>query len=290
MLRAIGIGLPALGIVAAVAAWAQVDSVILALNHCVDANRAADERIKNCMQVIGAKGITSDELAFAYLDLGVVYQSQHDDADELDAFNKSITLQPKLWLTRIDRAALYVRRGEIDSALADFHAAQDAPPGAVELEHFDMGVGYRAGRADGTTQSDIDSPARDEAQYKRSLDQVAQWLLYDFARRCRARAAANVELDSALADCNTALQIDPKSEAALDSRALVQFRRGDWADALADCQSALAINEKSIAPLYLRGLVEQRMGNTAAGNADIAAARAMRSAVPNAQGGAISGQ
>ncbi|CAN5597832.1 hypothetical protein BH10PSE4_BH10PSE4_45700 [soil metagenome] len=90
--------------------------------------------------------------------------------------------------------------------------------------------------------------------------------------RCWSRAVSNRELDKALADCETALKMAPRSAAALDSRAFVRFRQGQFDAALRDYDAALAISPKQAASLYGRGLTRLKLGQRAEGQADLAAA------------------
>src|ERR1700689_2000683 len=79
-------------------AFAQMDAVIVSLNRCADPARPAESRIRDCTAVIGAKGIDQDEVAFAWLDLALVYQSQGSDRRrELEAYSKAVELQPDFW-------------------------------------------------------------------------------------------------------------------------------------------------------------------------------------------------
>jgi tetratricopeptide (TPR) repeat protein/predicted aspartyl protease len=90
--------------------------------------------------------------------------------------------------------------------------------------------------------------------------------------RCWSRALAGVELDDALADCNRALKLTGKASAVLDSRALVQFRRKDYAAALADYDAVLKEDPKAAWSLYMRGKTLIALGQADKGQADRKAA------------------
>ncbi len=94
--------------------------------------------------------------------------------------------------------------------------------------------------------------------------------------RCWAQAEANQNLDRALKDCDAALHMRPRSAATLDSRALVQLRRGELDRAIADYDAALALAPRLPASLYGRGLAKLRKGLQAAGESDLAAARTIQ--------------
>jgi len=92
---------------------------------------------------------------------------------------------------------------------------------------------------------------------------------------CWERATLGRWLDVALAECNQSLQIAPDNPFTLDSRCLVRYRLGDFANAMADCDAALRHNSTMPTSLYVRGLAKKRLGYAELGDADIAAATAL---------------
>ena len=86
---------------------------------------------------------------------------------------------------------------------------------------------------------------------------------------CWTRAAANSQLDKALADCNAALVLKPEDPSVLDGRGFVYFRQASYSKALEDFNVAMRKDPNAAAILYKRGLTKLRMGNTASGRADI---------------------
>ena len=99
--------------------------------------------------------------------------------------------------------------------------------------------------------------------------------------RCRARALLGRDLSKALSDCNDAVRLSPKaSPRALDTRALVRLRMGEFDKSIADYDAALSLAPKLAWSLYGRGLDELHKGMTAAGQADIAAATALQPQLP----------
>jgi tetratricopeptide (TPR) repeat protein len=79
-------------------------------------------------------------------------------------------------------------------------------------------------------------------------------------QRCWVRAVAGRDLDSAIADCNAALAVYPKSFAVFMARALVNYKRGDMAATIADCTAALDNAPKIAGALYLRGIAKGTAG------------------------------
>lgn len=94
-------------------------------------------------------------------------------------------------------------------------------------------------------------------------------------QRCWMRAIAGEELDRALADCDAAIEIDPTSAPALDSRGFVKLRMGRLDEAIADFDRALNETPRLAASLFGRGVARLRNGDEQAGHADIVAAEAL---------------
>lgn len=91
--------------------------------------------------------------------------------------------------------------------------------------------------------------------------------------RCWVKGRANLQLESALKDCTKAIQLGSSPSAALDSRALVFFRLGQFEDALSDLNMALDISPNLAPALYLRGLTYAKLDRIAESETDIAAAK-----------------
>jgi tetratricopeptide (TPR) repeat protein len=87
-----------------------------------------------------------------------------------------------------------------------------------------------------------------------------------------AEAYRNGQLDSALADFDEAIRIDPESADAYRNRALIYQDRNDLAGALSDLDRALQINPRLPAALVDRGIARQERGDLAGALADFDAA------------------
>ena len=86
------------------------------------------------------------------------------------------------------------------------------------------------------------------------------------------RALWGKELDQALADCDQAVRLMPRTAALLDSRGLVHLRLGQFDASIADYDAALRQQPKIAWSLYGRGLARLRKGMKAEGEADLKAA------------------
>ena len=97
--------------------------------------------------------------------------------------------------------------------------------------------------------------------------------------RCRFRIKANLDLPLALSDCDDALRLAPNNATFMDSRGFVYLKLNRLDEAIADYDAALKVNPKLAGALYGRGLAKQKKGDQAAGDTDIAAAKAIRTTI-----------
>ena len=88
---------------------------------------------------------------------------------------------------------------------------------------------------------------------------------------CWFRGLHKVALDSAVAQCTRAIERSRDPSNVLDSRAMVHYRRGDLDSALADLDAALKLNPGLAPTRYLRGIILLEKGQ-AAGKAQVEAA------------------
>jgi Flp pilus assembly protein TadD len=91
---------------------------------------------------------------------------------------------------------------------------------------------------------------------------------------CWFRGLFNVELESAVGSCTRAVERSDQPMAALDSRAMVQFRLGNYDAALADLDAVLKLAPAIADSRYLRGVVRLKNGDRA-GREDIETALRM---------------
>lgn len=93
--------------------------------------------------------------------------------------------------------------------------------------------------------------------------------------RCWIKATRNVEVESALKDCTSAIEVSDSTAGILDSRALVWMRLGRDEDALRDLDAALAQSPGMGPSRFLRAIVNKRLGKPDAAAEDLAIARQM---------------
>ncbi len=91
--------------------------------------------------------------------------------------------------------------------------------------------------------------------------------------RCWMKAKANVELESAVADCTRAIELADNASDILDSRGVAYFRLGRFDEALADFDAALKLNPAQSGSLFMRSLTLAQLGRKDAAARDLAGAK-----------------
>ena len=218
---------------------------------------------------------------------------------------------------RYRRGLAYWRNRNPQLALADFDAALKLAPAdydvhlsraELQMPHLRDGVAGDLDAVDHLAPQEADlrlelaTQYGSIGQYAPATHQLDLWIQYHpqdirlpeaLGSRCWMRAAANVELDQALADCDRAVHAElaashsafwrlthrdaPGPGWLMRNRSLVYLRRGDLDKAIADDDAALGQSDPGksgarASAQYLRALAELRKGLTSRGQADLAAA------------------
>lgn len=157
--------------------------------------------------------------------------------------------------------------GQTDAALADVNKALEYAPDSLHLRQLRAQINADAGQY-----------ALAIFELNALIARQPGWpdMLND---RCWARGRAGVELELALADCDTALSGQPTQPDALDSRGLVKLRLNDLPGAIADYDAALKEDPELATSLFGRGLAKRAAGDQAGGDADLVRARTLEPAI-----------
>lgn len=220
-------------------------------------------RIDACTRVIEDPGADAERRAAALMNRGAQRAQFGQYARAIADLGRASRLAPNDPLIFVERGIVHEQRGAYADALRAFDAALAIDPGSsLAREHRTEVIAARR-------QSDM-----------QEIEQATQALAQDphnaqlLNARCWLRAVHDEELEQALADCNAALALDPKFAAALDSRGLVNLKRGAYERSLADYQAAVEFDPGSGHYLYGRGLARIALGQKVEGQADLAAAEA----------------
>jgi len=201
---------------------------------------------------------------------GIVYWQVRQGAAAMADFDQALKLNPDDVAALVSRAELSLQNGDKLRAGADLDSAN-----AVASRQADL----RYAMAHAYLRADLSGPAI--AQYDLWINSHAADARLPEAlnSRCWARALAGVDLALALKDCNAALNRADKSSPfyarAVNSRALVLLRMGDYDESMSDYDASLKINPKDAWSWYGRGIDKRRKQKTSEGDADIAQATAI---------------
>lgn len=91
--------------------------------------------------------------------------------------------------------------------------------------------------------------------------------------RCWSKGISGLELDTAVADCDRALEANPGRAEILDSKAFVYYRMGKYQDALLIYNAALDAKPDFASSLYMRGIIKAKLGDDSGSKTDGDAAR-----------------
>ncbi|QIG79243.1 DUF3857 domain-containing protein [Stakelama tenebrarum] len=91
--------------------------------------------------------------------------------------------------------------------------------------------------------------------------------------RCWLKGTRDAQLESALADCQRAIELAESPWAIIDSRAMVYFRMGELEKALADFDAALEMAPGLPNSLFMRGIIRKRLGDSEGSRSDLERAR-----------------
>ncbi|HTX05887.1 MAG TPA: aspartyl protease family protein [Steroidobacteraceae bacterium] len=252
-----------------------------------------------------AAALTSDipTDAAGFMRRGMAEISRGEFSDAIADLTRACDSAPGDAACRYERGLAYWHGAQPQSALADFDAAIQLQPN--DFDAYLARAELELHRAPASAQNDLDAvdrlaPAQWDlrltlarlyaaaGEYAGAVHQYDLWIEYHaddirmplaLSNRCGSEAAANVDVDRALGDCNTALHLMPKAApitataVALSNRGLVYLRQGMLDKALADFDAALKLQPELPLARYARGLVELKKGLRSQGQADLGAAR-----------------
>src|SRR5215475_3704255 len=200
--------------------------------------------------------------AYAHAARGHIYLAQHDYERAIQEFDAALAARPGDAWSMASRGYAYSLSGDNAHALQDLRAAVKLDPKAYQSRLRLAEALAVAGSGDQALAADQETlrlfPAQAEAiRRERCLHETIL-------------AKPNL----ALADCNRALQLQPKDTLALTYRGHAHLRAGQSDAAIADYTAALALKPRDAAALYGRGAARAVKGETDSASQDMAAARA----------------
>ena len=159
-------------------------------------------------------------------------------------------------------AMLTAEQGDVDKAVAMLD--ERIAIGGKQRDDYKLGKASLLGEyGDAQTALDVVNAMIEEKP-------GSPWLLN---ARCWIKGTREIEVESALKDCTSAMELSDSSASILDSRALAWMRLGRDEDALRDLDAALLQAPDLGSSRLLRAIVLKRMGRIDDANRDLAAAR-----------------
>ncbi len=147
-------------------------------------------------------GLEPVEYAFAELNIGAAYWKKGDDANALEAYARSIALEPNMWQAYNDRIELRIKSGDLDAAFGDYSHLLKVDPSKVGMKVF----GMRYGSAHGAEREH--GGAHEASEYDRAVAVIRQKLSSAFYQRGAAKRGSG-DKPGGDADIQSALAIDP---------------------------------------------------------------------------------
>ena len=198
----------------------------------------------------------------------------------------------------LSRADLRARRSDHPGALADARAAYDLEQGnhdardklaeeLAEAGKVDEAIDILPADPDVTTDDGLNQTLERASVLELGNHHDDALALLDTAldkrgssaglrnARCWYQGLRNMALDTALADCNKAIELASDPATYLDSRAMVHFRAGRFELARADYEAALASSPEMSSSLFMSGIVAAKLGDKARSAMLLRAARAV---------------
>lgn len=220
-----------------------------------------EQRLQACSEVIASPAADASRRAEALVLRGSLRADSAQDARAAADFGRALRIDPTMVRAYIERGQMHFSRDAFESAIRDYDRALEIHPGWEEALSL-RDAAMRASAEGRMSQLEILTRALAERPQDDAL----------WNNRCWLRAVSGEELEFALADCNEAIRLNPRSSEAYDSRGLVNLKRGDNAAALSDYEAALRLAPGSGHYLYGRGVARMRLGQPEAARADFTAA------------------
>jgi len=212
------------------------------------------------------------KVAVAYNNLGKYYRVQNKYDKAIEAYGKSIEIDPEGYLSYSNRGKAYFDRGEIDKALADMdlsikynpdfpealsnRGAARAAKGLYDLALVDLDKAILLDPGNFNAYSNRSLVYYSQGNSEKAVLDATSYLQIkpNDADMLNLRALSLSNLDrnvESLADFNKAIQLNPKQWAFFQNRSFLLNKMGDFKGALKDILKAQELGGK-INPGYLQ--------------------------------------
>ena len=239
-----------------------------------DDGAASSSRIEACTAIIQSGQFTGPNLALALLHRGNVRYANMDYNRAIADFNEAIRLNPTAANAFNDRAIARRANGDLDGAITDYGEAIRLDPKSA-LPYANRGIAYRAKgeveRAIADYGEALDSIRKvraysaivpplfliEKITTERSLTTIRRFGSIQAMPRASPaadwRATCSGDLNTAIADFNEAIRINPKSAEFFGNRGAVYMTKRNYESAIADLSEAIRLDPNDTLAFFNRG-------------------------------------
>lgn len=208
--------------------------------------------------------IATRPTAFAYVGRALIFKDRNDLALALRDLDSALRLEPGNVFALHTRGVVWMKDKQWSRSIRDFDDVLRLTTDPVVQASALRNRGIARMRNNEFEKAVSDFDANVQIDPVNSADAIAH--------RGEARNFLKSDPDTALADLDEALRLNPRHERAWSMRAANYELRGDWEHALADYNQALALNSENTVALDNRGVVWEQKGDLDKALADFSAA------------------
>lgn len=224
-------------------------------------------RIRGCTSVIQSAKETPRNLALAYVNRGLAYNTKRDNDAASKDFDQAVKVDPGFALAWAQSCSFHMWTSH------DSDRAQKECSTAIKLDPKDAsGWTYR-----GDIYLNLRDYERAIQDYNQAIELAPKWM-WPWDNRGEAYLRSN-NVDRAIQDFEKVIELAPDYAMGYLDRGMAYIIKKQLDLALADFEKGLKVDPKSASSLFGRGIVKRLKGDQAGGSADIASAQAMRAEV-----------